>query len=98
MKCLFITVIAMLCISSGAMAQAKSRKLSTSINHPSINLYSPFISADANALVFISDNAEDNVLTPFYTFRETADWREPKVLPKNIYTRLNFLRGYALSA
>jgi len=78
--------------------QAKMRKLSTSINHPSLNLYAPYISADANAMVFVSDNAEDQVLTPFFTFRETSDWRTPQMLPKSIHTRTNFLKGYALSA
>lgn len=78
--------------------QAKVRKMSTTINHPSLNLFAPYISADANALVFLSDNAEDNAPTPFFTFREGGDWREPQVLPKTIYTRLNFLRGFGLSA
>lgn len=78
--------------------QAKVRKMSTIINHPSLNLFAPFVSADANALVFLSDNAEDHALTPFYTFREKADWKEPQALPKNINTRLNFLRGFGLSA
>ena len=81
-----------------ALSQAKVRKLSTIINHPSLNLYAPFISADANALVFLSDNAEDNALTPFFSFRENADWKEPQVLPRLVHTRLNFLRGYGLSA
>ncbi|MBT1704214.1 hypothetical protein [Chryseosolibacter indicus] len=81
-----------------ANGQAQTRKLSSSINHPSLNLYSPYLSADANALVFISDNAEDGVLTPFYTFREVSDWREPQLFPKHIQSRLNFLRGYSLSA
>jgi hypothetical protein len=83
---------------SNAIGQAKLRKLSSIINHPSLNLYAPYVSADANALVFLSDNAEDNVLTPFFSFRENADWKEPQVLPKNINTRLNFTRGYGLSA
>ncbi len=81
-----------------ASGQAKVKKLSTIINHPSLNLYAPFVSADGNALVFLSDNAEDHALTPFFSFRERADWKEPQVLPKNINTRLNFLRGYGLSA
>lgn len=78
--------------------QAKIRKLSTIINHPSINVFAPFISTDANALVFLSDNAEDRMLTPFFSFRVRGDWQEPQVLPKLINTRLNFLRGYGLSA
>jgi hypothetical protein len=81
-----------------AFGQAKERKMSTVINHPSLNVYAPYISADANAVVFVTDNAEDNALTPFYSFRANADWQEPRVLPKNVYTRLNFLRGNALSA
>src|SRR5688500_2587628 len=85
-----------LCLNTSG--QAKTRKLSSSINHPSINLYAPFIIADANAMIFISDNAEDAVLTPFYTVREPADWKEPEMLPKTLHTRLNFLRGYGLTA
>jgi hypothetical protein len=94
---LAISIIALL-FAFQAAGQAKTRKLSTSINHPSINLYAPYISADANALLFVSDNAEDNALTPFFTLREAADWREPQPFPKNIYTRSNLLRGYSLSA
>jgi hypothetical protein len=82
---------------SNLYAQAKMRKLPGTINHPSINLFAPYLSADANALVFVSDNAEDNALAPFFTFRDNADWREPQMLPKSIYTRLNFIKGYSLS-
>ena len=85
-------------VAADASGQASVRKMSTIINHPSLNIYAPYISADATAIVFLSDNAEDNVLTPFFSFRDRADWREPQVLPKTIYTRLNFLRGYGLSA
>ena len=87
-----------LLIATDGLPQASVRKLSTIINHPSLNVYAPFISADANALIFVSDNAEDHALTTFYSFRENADWQEPQVLPKTINTRLNFLRGYGLSA
>ena len=79
--------------SKQASAQAKVRKLSTIINHPSLNLYAPYISADANAVVFLSDNAEDHALTPFFSYRDRSDWKEPQVLPKIINTRLNFGLG-----
>lgn len=95
-RCVITALVVLLAFES--KGQAKVRKMSTIINHPSLNVYAPFISADANALVFLSDNAEDNVLTPFFSFRENADWREPQVFPKTVYTRLNFLRGYGLSA
>lgn len=94
----FILAFLVLLLVAEAMGQAKVRKLSTVINHPSLNIYAPYISADGNAIVFLSDNAEDNALTPFFSFRENADWKEPQVLPKTIQTRLNFLRGYGLSA
>lgn len=87
-------------VTSGieGFSQAKTRRLSTPINHPSVNTYSPFISADGNVLVYVSDNAEDNILTPFFSVRENNDWIEPIMFPKNIHTRLNFLYGFGLSA
>jgi hypothetical protein len=94
-----LVAFCVLSVSSNVFAQAKVRKLPNSINHPSINVFSPYVSADGNSLVYISDNAEDNILTPFYTFREgSSDWRTPQVLPKIIYSSLSFLRGYSLSA
>lgn len=95
-KLLFCALI--LFSAADATGQAKVRKLSTNINHPSLNLFAPYISADANAIVFLSDNAEDQALTPFFSYRERGDWKEPQVLPKIINTRLNFLRGYGLDA
>lgn len=85
-------------MSTEVLGQASVRKLSTVINHPSLNVSAPYISADGNALVFLTDNAEDNALTPFYSFRDRGDWKMPQALPKNVHTRLNFLRGYGLSA
>jgi hypothetical protein len=99
MKYLGCALICMAVLASvDGISQAKVRKLSTIINHPSLNLFAPYVSADANALVFLSDNGEDHALTPYYTFRENADWKEPQMLPKNIHTRLNFIRGFGLSA
>ena len=74
-------------VSSFVNGQAKVRKLSSALNHPSINCYDPYLSADANAIVFITDNAEDNALAAFYSSRDNADWKDPQMLPKNIYTK-----------
>lgn len=98
LKHLIIVSLLFLLIQQEAKAQAKVRKLSTIINHPSLNVHAPFISADANAIIFISDNADDYVLTPFYSRRGRGDWSEPKPLPRNVHSRLNFLRGYGLNA
>src|SRR5690242_17319741 len=98
MKSLCCLLIVILFTSSLGFPQAKTRRLSTPINHPSVNTYSPFISADGNVLVYVSDNAEDNILTPFFSIRENNDWIEPIMFPKNIHTRLNFLYGFGLSA
>lgn len=81
-----------------AKGQAPMRKLPPVINHPSINVSAPFISADGNTLLYLSDYAEDGVLTIYYTQRTGAEWKDPIALPKHINTRLNFIRGYALSA
>ena len=97
MKTPVVAISIVLLIANDIFSQAKFRKLPTSINHPSINLSAPFISADGNGLVFISDNAEDYQLTPFFSFRD-PDWSVPREFPKAIYSRLNFLNGFALNA
>jgi hypothetical protein len=98
MKPLIVTLLLVLLAPAFLYSQARVRKLPSTLNHPSFNAFAPYLSADANAIVFLSDNAEDNVLAPFYTTRDNADWKEPQMLPKSIYTRLNFLRGFALNA
>lgn len=92
-------LIAMWCVigSSHAFAQAVKRRLPSSVNHPAINHFAPYMSFDGDAIVFLSDNAEDNALTPFYSYRDgRTDWHEPSVLPKTLFTKLNFLWGYTL--
>jgi hypothetical protein len=98
MRKLMCAVAAVAVLVSNSVAQSKMRRLPNSINHPSVNVYAPFISADASTIVFISDNTEDNILAPFFTFRENNDWREPQPLPKHVYTKLSFLWGNGLSA
>jgi hypothetical protein len=80
------------------VAQSPVRKLPPIINHPSINVSAPFISADGNTLLYMSDYAEGGVLTVYFTRRTNGQWQQPVALPKHINTRLNFIRGYALSA
>jgi hypothetical protein len=77
--------------------QAKTRRLPSIINHPSFNLFAPYISHDGNALLFVSDTGEDGALTVSYTSREN-DWSQPAELPKNVNHRLVYLKGFALSA
>ncbi|MBA4058186.1 MAG: hypothetical protein C0490_25950, partial [Marivirga sp.] len=77
--------------------QAKTRRLPSIINHPSLNLYAPYISFDGNAILFVSDDGEDHSLTVFYTSRD-KDWAEPIMLPKNVNHRLVYQKGFALSA
>src|SRR5215212_1654904 len=97
MKNLLLIVFALV-FGHALYGQTKMRKLPGTVNHPSYNTYAPYLSADANAIIFLSDNAEDNVLAPFYSSRENGDWKEPQMLPKSIYTRLSFLKGFALNA
>ena len=91
------------CIILAALActnifgQAKTRRLPSIINHPSLDLYAPYISLDGNALLFVSNSGQDGELTVSYTTRE-SDWVTPVDVPKYLNTRLNFMKGYALSA
>lgn len=94
----FLSAVCLILINLNANAQAKTRKLPNNINHPSINVYAPYMSFDANALVFLSDNGDESTLSMVYSLKENSDWKDPVVAPKQINTRLNFLRGYALSA
>jgi hypothetical protein len=89
----FIVPFAIVC-----EAQNKINHLGAPINHPSINVSAPYISLEGNSMLFVSDNAEDNVLTVFYSARpDGVNWKEPIPLPKTLNGRLNFLRGFSLS-
>ncbi len=77
-------------------SQAKIRKLSTTINNPSINVFAPFISLDGSMLLFTSDYADDGTLI-YFSQRDAGDWKTPVELPKYLNTRLNLLRSYTLS-
>lgn len=95
----FTLLICFWLVAISALGQARINKLSPIINHPSINVSAPFVSLDGNSLLFVSDNAEDNALGVFYTTKaDGINWKEPVLLPRNIHSRLNFLRGFALSS
>lgn len=68
------------------------------INHPSINVSAPYVSLEGNSILFVSDNAEDNVPTVFWSTKPDAvNWKQPVALPKTLNGRLNFLNGFSLS-
>ncbi|HEY3402035.1 MAG TPA: hypothetical protein VGK59_01545 [Ohtaekwangia sp.] len=93
-----ITCIILLTLAFTTLfGQAKTRRLPSIINHPSLDLYAPYISMDGNALLFVSNSGQDGELTVSYTTRE-SDWITPVDVPKYLNTRLNFMKGYALSA
>lgn len=80
-----------------AFSQAKTRRLPSIINHPSNDVFAPYISFDGNALLFIANTGQDGALSLLYTSRE-IDWAAPVDMPKHVTSRLNFMKGYALSA
>ena len=99
MRSLKLASLLLVFTSFQCLGQAKIRKLQSVINHPAINVYSPYISLDGNSLVFISDNADENQLTMFYSVKKDAvNWKEPVMMPKTVNNRLNFLGGFALTA
>ncbi len=93
----FLAIVCLLPIFTTAFSQAKIRKLPTSINNPSMNVFAPFISLDGSTLLFTSDYADDGTLV-YFSQRENADWKMPVELPKLLNSRTNFLKGYSLSA
>lgn len=94
-----IAIPLFLLISIHCTGQSRLRKLPSNINHPAINVSSPYISLDGNSLVFISDNSDENQLTMFFTTkRDAVNWNDPVMMPKTVNNRLNFLNGFALSA
>jgi hypothetical protein len=95
-KSAFLLVLLHVCFLYAA-GQAKTRRLPGIINHPSLNVYAPYISHDGNALLFVTDMGEDGSLIVAYTSREN-DWVEPVELPKTVNNKSSFLKGFALSA
>lgn len=99
MKSLKLSILLTAFLSIQCLGQARLRKLPATINHPAINVYSPYISLDGNTLVFISDNSDENKLTMFYAAKKDAvNWKEPVMLPKTVNNGLNFLGGFSLTA
>jgi hypothetical protein len=93
----YVILLFLLLVSFSGFSQAKTRRLPNTINHPAINNYAPYMSLDGDAIVYLSDNAEDFAVVPFFSYRDgTSDWREPVPLSKNLFTRLSFLNGYTL--
>jgi hypothetical protein len=96
MRTLLPTLIFILCVIN-VFGQAKMRRLPSIINHPSLNVSSPYISHDGNALLYLANTGQDGELLVMYTSRD-RDWSTPVELPKHLQSRLHFLRGFGLSA
>ena len=93
----FFVVGALSLLTFFALSQAPVRKLPQIINRPTLNITAPFISLDGNTLLFTSDYIVDEP-SIYFSQREQANWKEPKMLPKHINNKLNFSQGYTLSA
>ena len=89
----------LLLICLEATAQQRVVKLPPPINRPGLNNTAPFISLEGRSLLYLSDNTEDRLPSIFYTTTsDGANWKEPVLLSKAINSRLNYLRGFSLSA
>ncbi len=96
---LALLLLAILVGYQPAFGQAKSRKFPSPVNHPAINVSTPFISMDDNSMIFIADNGEDNMLTVNYTIKDGVNWKQPVAMSRTVNNpKLNFLKGFALSA
>lgn len=92
----FLAIVCFLLFSQAAFSQAKTRRLPNSINNPSINIFAPFVSLDGSTILFTSDYANETLV--YFSQRENADWKAPVELPKHLNNKLNFGKGYSLSA
>ena len=93
-----IVIVCLLLISLTGFPQAKMRRFADAINNPSINVFAPFISFDGSSILFMSDYADEGMLL-YYSKRETGgDWKQPVEMPKHLNSKLNFQKGYSLSA
>lgn len=91
-------MVAYACCPNQLWAQAQMRKLPANINHPTINVSVPFVNLDGNALIFLSDYADDDKIVMYFSTRtDGVNWKDPVMLPKTINSGLNFLKGYTLS-
>lgn len=91
-----IVIVCLLLISTAGFTQAKTRKLSSAINNPAINVYAPFISLDGSTILFTSDYTDEGPVV-YFSQREEGDWKAPVPLPKHLNSRLNLSKGYSLS-
>lgn len=97
MKSFLLTLIAVFFLNP-VFSQARIRKLPQGINHPSMNVYAPYMSLDGKTLLYLSDYSENNELVVYYTVRDGADWSKPSAAPGYLNNRLNYLLGYTLDA
>jgi hypothetical protein len=96
---LALILVAILAWYQPAFGQAKTRKFPNPVNHPAINVSTPFISMDDNSMIFIADNGEDNMLTVNYTTKDGVNWKQPVAMSRTVNNqKLNFIKGFALSA
>lgn len=98
MKRQILAFLSLVVCSSQLTAQVQTRKLPANINHPTINVSVPFTNLDGNALLFLSDYAEDDKTVIYFSTRtDGVNWKDPVMLPKTINNGLNYLKGYTLS-
>jgi hypothetical protein len=85
-----------LVISFNANSQLKQRKLGPALNNPAFNYYAPFVSLDANTILFLYDYTDDNLPGLFISLRQGVDWKEPVPVPKK-FTAGTFMKAVTLS-
>lgn len=80
-------------------AQKSIRELPKNLNHPSVNLYAPFVSGDGQSMIYLSDYADDGHHVMYFAKRKgVATWDDGAEITKVINRPThNFRGGYSLS-
>lgn len=97
---IFGSVLFVLVFSSHLLkSQNVIRELPSNVNHPSVNLYAPFISGDGQTMVYLSDYTDDGHHVMYFARKKgVSTWYDGVEINKVINRPThNFRGGYSLS-
>lgn len=95
---LLILFIILFYANINATAQREFIRMSSTINHPGLNNFHPFISGDGLTLIYVNDQTDYEGLSLYESTKIGGLWQEGVELPRLINRPdLNFEGGYSLN-
>jgi hypothetical protein len=92
-------IVVLLVVVQIAFGQAKTKKMPRNINMLGYENYSPAISGDGNAMVYMSNySSEGNSLMMYTEKKSASSWKDPVELPRTMnIPHLTYQNGYCLN-